>query len=241
VFLLNQDAHVAPDAVTKLILEAHEHPELGILCPMQLDDTERAIDPTFLSYLARNAPRLVNDAFLDHVGNCYPVSAAPAAAWLLSRKLLMTAGGFDPLFFMYGEDDDLCARARYHGIGIAIVPHAKFYHSRGFHGNIAHEADIRKILRTTSRTRSNLLRDIKSPFGKFPNNVWHAMIARLFDALSAFLNYLDWKNGIAYFAAMAKIITELPRIASHRAACLRAGPHWLPLGRQRGEMQDVES
>ena len=136
VFILNQDAHVAPDALTKLVAEARAHPGLGILCPMQLDETGASLDPTFMrTYLVANAPEMVNDAFLGKVANSYPVSAAPAAAWLLSRKFLLTVGGFDPLFFMYSEDDDLCARARHHGFGFAIVPHSRFYHSRGFHGN----------------------------------------------------------------------------------------------------------
>jgi GT2 family glycosyltransferase len=230
VFLLNQDAHVAPDAVTKLLFEAHEHPELGILCPMQLDGTGRAFDQIFLTgYLAPNAPELVYDAFLGHVGNCYKVSAAPAAAWLLSRKFLVTVGGFDPLFFMYAEDDDLCRRAQHHGFGIAIVPHAKVYHYRGFHGTVTSVSNSQKLARRASRVRARLVYDIKSPFGKFPNNVWHAIVSRLFDGLNDIFNDFDWVGALAYFTATAKVVTELPRITRHRATCLRIGPHWLPL------------
>src|SRR5690606_31512456 len=53
-----------------------------------------------------------------------------AAGWLLSRNILENIGGFDPIFFHYGEDDNYCQRAQYHGFKIGIVPNAFLLHDR---------------------------------------------------------------------------------------------------------------
>ena len=140
VFILNQDTHIAPDALEQLLLESLRSPDIGILCPMQLDATGHSTDPTFLRYyLAPHAPSMIDDALLGRpLKSSYAVAAMPAAAWLFSRDFLEQVGGFDPLFFMYCEDDDLCSRASHHGFRIAVVPAAHFYHYRGFHGQVHH-------------------------------------------------------------------------------------------------------
>ena len=38
-------------------------------------------------------------------------------------------GGFDPIFFMYGEDVNYTQRLRYHGYKVGITPLSKIYHS----------------------------------------------------------------------------------------------------------------
>ena len=58
-----------------------------------------------------------------------------AAAWLLPIDTLKTSGGFDPIFFHYGEDVHYISRVLYHGLNIYIVPGAFVRHDRGFVGN----------------------------------------------------------------------------------------------------------
>lgn len=50
---------------------------------------------------------------------------------LLSRRLWRRLGGFDPLFFMYGEEADLCLRARVLGARPAVAPEATIIHHGG--------------------------------------------------------------------------------------------------------------
>jgi len=229
VFILNQDAHVAADALTKLHEQALAHPELGILCPLQLDANGVSIDPTFLRYyLAPFSPALLDDAVLDReLQEHYRVEAVPAAAWLLTRPFLEQVGGFDPLFFMYCEDDDLCSRALHHGWGIAVVPAARFYHCRGFHPLAKREFSLKQFDRRRSRLRSSLVRQIKHPAGTFGKNTWHALVERSMIGLSALIAHLDWLEALATLAALIKVSSELPSVARHRRQCMRAGPHWL--------------
>lgn len=50
---------------------------------------------------------------------------------LIDRDLWRTLGGFDPRFFMYGEEADLCARARRLGAQPMVTPRAVIIHHGG--------------------------------------------------------------------------------------------------------------
>ena len=50
---------------------------------------------------------------------------------LMRRDDFMKLGGFDPAFFMYGEDVDLCLRALKIGGSPAITPRALVIHDEG--------------------------------------------------------------------------------------------------------------
>ena len=39
-------------------------------------------------------------------------------------------GGFDPVFFMYGEDGNFVMRVKYHGFKIGLVPEVTITHAR---------------------------------------------------------------------------------------------------------------
>lgn len=49
-------------------------------------------------------------------------------AMMLRRSLLEAVGGFDAGYFMYGEDIDLCTRAKQAGYRIVAVPGARMWH-----------------------------------------------------------------------------------------------------------------
>src|SRR5690606_3487544 len=60
----------------------------------------------------------------------YEIPFVNAAAWMLSRKCIENIGGFDPLFFHYGEDDNYCQRVLYHGFKIGVLPKVYVIHDR---------------------------------------------------------------------------------------------------------------
>jgi GT2 family glycosyltransferase len=51
--------------------------------------------------------------------------------FLIERRFWEELGGFDPLFFMYGEEADLCLRARLLGARPRITPDARIVHYGG--------------------------------------------------------------------------------------------------------------
>jgi GT2 family glycosyltransferase len=61
---------------------------------------------------------------------------------LIETKLWHRLGGFDPAFFMYGEEADLCRRARDIGVRPAVTPEATIIHHGGASGSLRANSSI---------------------------------------------------------------------------------------------------
>ncbi len=60
-------------------------------------------------------PEIVKDEELEYlIKDVYDFNFISAAAWLLPINTLKMIGGFDPIFFHYGEDENYCQRIKYH-------------------------------------------------------------------------------------------------------------------------------
>ena len=131
VFLLNQDAWIEPDTMGKLIKIAQAHPEYGILSPVHLNAEKNNIEHLLLHRLddfRTTDPMLFDDLYFGRVKEVYETKYVNAAAWLLPRKTIETIGGFDPIFFHYGEDDNYINRVLFHGMKIGMCPQVKVVH-----------------------------------------------------------------------------------------------------------------
>lgn len=128
VFLLNQDAWLdSPDTLKKLVDIYNNHPEYGILSPMHLNVNKSKLMMEQFSAQPING-KLISDLYLQSLDDVYETTYIHAAAWLLNRKILLDIGGFDPIFFHYGEDDNYLNRAIYHGFKIGICPSTRIVH-----------------------------------------------------------------------------------------------------------------
>lgn len=132
VFLLNQDAYLVEDVLEQLVRFQKSHPDYGILSPIHITGNQQKLDKNFSNYmLHENTGQFYSDFVLGNpINEVYEVPFVNAAAWLVSGKCLETVGGFDPLFFHYGEDDNYCQRVRYHGFKIGVLPKACVIHDR---------------------------------------------------------------------------------------------------------------
>lgn len=131
VFLLNQDAYLYPDTITNLIEVYKTHPEYGIISPIHLNGDGTTLDRNFAYYVGHDKNKYFYlHAINNNLNPIYEVPFVNAAAWLLPKQTLLTVGGFDPIFFHYGEDDNYCQRLLYHGLKIGVVPNTFVYHDR---------------------------------------------------------------------------------------------------------------
>ena len=132
VFLLNQDAYVLKDTLTKLVAVAELNKDFGIISPIHLDGAAANVENDFLNFASPpNTKNLANDAFLNKVENkLYQTNFVNAAAWLVSKNCFRILGGFSPTFYHYGEDNNFCHRAQFHTVSIGIYPHAFVLHDR---------------------------------------------------------------------------------------------------------------
>ena len=132
VYLLNQDAYLEANTIEKLIEICQQDHTFGILSPFHYTDGFKALDANFLMYLERYGvhQQIIMDANEDTLKNVYEIPFVNAAGWLLTRAVLKKVGGFDPIFFHYGEDRNYCQRVLYHQLKIGIVLGSAMIHDR---------------------------------------------------------------------------------------------------------------
>jgi GT2 family glycosyltransferase len=132
VFLLNQDAWVLPQTIETLINIHHNHPQYYILSPVHLAGSGEQLDYQFRKWVSTIKPGLSAGHNLSHElpHDIYPVPFVNAALWLLSRECIARIGGFDPVFFHYGEDVDYVNRITYHGYKVGVSFKAIGVHDR---------------------------------------------------------------------------------------------------------------
>jgi GT2 family glycosyltransferase len=133
ILLLNQDAYLYPDTVEELVMISEKHPEYGIISPLQLDGSGQHLDQLFRKFITNNYP----ESFVRDMESrkpdgmdIFPVRFVNAAAWFIPAICLRTTGLFSPLFYHYGEDNNYCSRAQYHGFKAGITPRAAVRHDR---------------------------------------------------------------------------------------------------------------
>ncbi len=133
VFLLNQDAYLQLDTIKKLTKVHQTNLNFGILSPIHLNGNGGKLDRNFSHYLGYdNNDTFYFDAINNDLKTVYEVPFVNAAAWLLPRKTLENIGGFDPMFFHYGEDDNYCQRVLFHKMKIGVVASSFICHDRVF-------------------------------------------------------------------------------------------------------------
>ena len=112
-----------------LIDFSSKNPEYGILGPMLIDSTKNNISPKFEAYFnGIQDPLFIEDVYFNRSKDIYPIKMLPAAVWLIPRRTLIKVGGFDPIFYHYGEDDNYMQRVLFHGLKIGICPNVRVVH-----------------------------------------------------------------------------------------------------------------
>lgn len=147
ILLLNPDTIVREDTFTKMIEFFQSHPEAGIAgCKVLNPDgtlqlaCRRGFPGPWTSFtkvmgLSTLFPKSklfarYNLTYLNE-NQTYEVDAVSGAFLMMSKKAYETIGGFDPQFFMYGEDLDLCYRAQKSGFKVYYVHSTEIIHYKG--------------------------------------------------------------------------------------------------------------
>jgi GT2 family glycosyltransferase len=144
VLLLNPDTIVTAAAIDRLVSIIDSRPDVAVVGPRIVDGAGRAE----LSFGAMISPWaelrqkvLVrgNDRGLPFITALVDrmtrqtrlVDWVSGACLLIRRTDLDAVGGFDPRFFMYAEDVDLCAAVRGRGRSVLFSADAQVVHLRG--------------------------------------------------------------------------------------------------------------
>lgn len=211
ILLLNQDAAITTGSITSLRGLLEQHREVGILSPLCLDWDEVRLDPKITQYLQPETAML-SDAFTGNLQDLYEVPFINAAVWLVRREVFENVGGFDPLFFMYGEDNDLCQRARYHGFRVALAPGL---HAAHHHGEPAPAPSFRHL---TDCYTTQALVMLKRPERSFPRSLAGCALTWVRSALHRFIEG-NLPAGSAFLVAFLRATVRFQQLKRHHLLC----------------------
>jgi len=157
LLLLNPDTVVLDGAIDKLVRFAHRRPQSGIWGGRMMFADGRLntmscwrrqslwnlwCRATGLATLFRNSPLFHSHTYAGWMRDSErEVDIVSGGFLLIEKSLWNRLGGFAPEFFVYGEDSDLCIRARAIGYRPAITPDATIIHESGG----TQKDDVRKI------------------------------------------------------------------------------------------------
>ena len=165
VFLCNPDAAVEPAAIRQGAAYLAAHPQVaaveGVIVNTRTGQPERSqgveLNPLHLLGRAVGARQLLSFPLIqrlasrssrlrDHVQRVPPgpteVEALAATAILVRRAAFDDVDGFDPAYFLYGEDMDLCHRLRLRGWKLVAMPEVWARHLNGGSSESSFEREL---------------------------------------------------------------------------------------------------
>jgi GT2 family glycosyltransferase len=146
VFLLNPDTILHRGALERLVAELESRPEAGLVGPRVLNE-DGTTQPS-VTYFPRNPltilmtafslapflPKRVRKKFYGAHWDYDEKKDVPViwgAAMMARRSMIDDVGALDEDFFMYGEDEEWCARSNRNGWKVVFVPGASVVHRGG--------------------------------------------------------------------------------------------------------------
>lgn len=144
LLLLNPDIKIFDDSISSLISFADDHPEFGIYGGITVDESGKCDNmcawkepsvwgifcwAAFLTRLFPNNSLFNPDKYVDTDWQyTNKVDAVSGCFFLIEGSLWKQLEGFDPRYFMYSEEIDLCRRARLLGRQPLVTNSAKIVH-----------------------------------------------------------------------------------------------------------------
>ncbi len=200
ILLLNPDTVVLDRAIDNLVAFAQSRPEARIWGGRTLF-ADNTLNPsscwsrmtvwnlfcraTGLTALFSKTEMFNGEAFGGWQRDCIRnVDIVSGCFFLIERDLWNELGGFDPLFFMYGEEADLCLRARASGANPAVTPNATIVH----YGGASETARTGKMVRLLAAKSSLITRHwspYRAPLGRALLAAWPLSRAIAVTAMSA--------------------------------------------------------
>ena len=202
ILILNPDVIISSESLYDYINIMQNNKNIGALNPIQLSLEGGPLDQNFRSRVLSglNEDEVVA-ALSDY--QLIEVDRLFGASILLSRSAILKVGGFDPLYFAYYEEEDLCRRIKYFNLKLCVTFKSPVIHQRHYLNKPPDE--FRKFLRLKGRylyilknfNRSIILNmkyfywNIRSDFLSIKKNGNSTMIPYIYIKMIAwiFMNY----------------------------------------------------
>lgn len=131
LLFINPDAILSPRSIHIPVNYLSTHPTVGIVGPL-LYNNNHLFEPH-----CYGQPVTLWSLFRRRLTLNRPPAHAQSVGWvtggamLVRRSVFQTLSGFDPEFFLYWEDVDLCHRSRQAGYAVHLLPSWRVFHQRG--------------------------------------------------------------------------------------------------------------
>jgi GT2 family glycosyltransferase len=224
IALLNSDAVAEPQWVEELMRHADESQRIGMLASkILLQNPPRVIDKVghLIYWDGQNRGRGTMEPDVGQYERPEEVLWPDACAAMYHRRLFEEAGGFDELFFAFGDDADLGCRARLLGWKAWYVPTAVVHHRRSASFGIYSSLKIRlvernRVLLAVKNFSPWLL--LQSPFWTLWRFGWNAFAAvRRKGSGARYVEAHGWPTAIGNLVwSYASAARLLPSVLSRR-------------------------
>ena len=226
VFLLNQDAFLQENTLERLLEVAEKNKDYGILSPIHLDFMGDKLESYFSDFINLKHS---HSFYADHIINkkikdIYPIQFINAAAWLIPQKTLKEVGGFDPIFWHYGEDDNYCQRVLFHGYKIGVVSKSYVRHDSKIRIN-----DNNYLFSTTYYT--DFIKELQKKYGNLNYNFKIDILIYekkkvIKDILRSIFTF-KFMKAVKYSKKIKLLITSIPLIITSRNLNKNKGSNYI--------------
>lgn len=146
LFFINPDTKLLSNCADILFSYLEKHKDVGIAAPYLFYDRRpypfqgtRTLTPvravftfSILGRLFPNNPVSRNFWLLDsREKSVKQVEAVPGTAFMIRKDVFRRVGGFDPKFFIYFEENDICKKVVTRGYKIVMLESARVFHILG--------------------------------------------------------------------------------------------------------------
>ncbi len=125
IFLLNNDATVEKNAISKLVDFAQKNKTAGIVSPVVYNQNKSIWfsggEIKWLTMKSIHISKIISD-------RPYETEFISGCAMFVAKDVFQEIGLLDDKYFLYYEDDDFCVRARKKGFKCIVVPQAGVTH-----------------------------------------------------------------------------------------------------------------
>ncbi len=162
VFILNPDARVAPGCVAHFVELCEADRSIGAVNSIEVRSDGVTVDPFFASTVMADAGIGAQRVDDPSIPNTFIAPRLFGAAFFLPAHAIRKVGGFDPLYFAYWEEFDLCRRLQLHGFKLLVTREAPVVHLR------TNEHRGVSPFVVFLRLKSTYLERLKDPAVRFP-------------------------------------------------------------------------
>ena len=216
VLIMNPDVRLAPVSIKEYVRIMETDGAISALNPIQIDSAGK-IDAFFQREVFDGNQYAVPE--LPTSGQeLWEVKALFGAALFVRRRTLETIGGFDPLYFAYWEEMDLCRRIRFHGGRMVVTGASPVRHLRSYLNGPVSER--RQFLRLKGKYLFQL-KDFTKPLVRQMRATVRELLVLAFRGEKGQFNWSRWQ----YLKVLGWCVVHLPRIRAHRNLEMRGRAH----------------